>query len=139
MVAKINLINHSGRRLPAAFVKTADQLLARAIKLTGRNLAELTIIMVTPQRMKQLNYTYRRRAKVTDVLSFNYANSKGLSGEIFICLTQALKQAKHFGETITEELNFLFIHGCLHILGYDHIKRAERQQMEKLEESILDL
>jgi probable rRNA maturation factor len=59
-------------------------------------------------------------------------------GEIFICVPQALRQAKEIGNSDMRELRFLFTHGLLHLLGYDHMKKEDEEIMFPLQERILE-
>lgn len=90
-----------------------------------------------------LNREYRGKDKPTDVLSFSYKNDKNISttnliGELYISIETALKQAKKQNIKIQEELNKLFVHGLLHIQGYDHIKDSDYLAMRALEMKILN-
>ena len=58
-------------------------------------------------------------------------------GEILICLPQAERQAKIIGNSVDRELGFLFVHGLLHLLGYDHQTKEEENIMFPLQEKIL--
>lgn len=61
-----------------------------------------------------------------------------LEGDIIICLPQARRQARAVGNTLSEELFFLFVHGLLHLFGYDHERsKAEERRMFALQEMIL--
>ena len=60
-------------------------------------------------------------------------------GEIFICVPRALEQAKEIGNSDERELSFLFVHGLLHLLGYDHMKEEDAKIMFPLQEEILAL
>ena len=58
-------------------------------------------------------------------------------GEIIISVATAKKQAREHGKTLNEEMQFLFIHGVLHVFGFDHIKTAERKIMFDLQDKII--
>jgi len=88
----------------------------RVLKIV--KLEDLSIVLVGEGRIKALNKKYRGKNKVTDVLSFDY-------GEVFICIPQAKKQAKKLNHSFKEELDFLLIHGILHIAGYNHKQQKE--------------
>lgn len=60
-----------------------------------------------------------------------------LAGEIFISVPYARMQAKQIGQSLNEELQFLFVHGLLHVFGYDHMKPDEEAHMLKMTYSIL--
>ncbi len=137
MPAVLSFINISGNRVPKGFKLSCVKLLKRIQKLTGKKFAEVSLVLVTSTKIKILNRQYRRINKVTDVLSFIYQVKPKISGEIFICLSKAKKQSLKFGNSFEQELEFLFVHGCLHLLGYDHIKHYDRLIMEKVEKKIL--
>ena len=96
---------------------------------------DLSIVLVSPGKIKELNSKYRKINKVTDVLSFLYDNS----GEIAICLKQVRDNAKKFGLPFKTELAKVLIHSVLHLLGYDRKTAKQRKTMEKKENYYLDL
>ncbi len=87
----------------------------------------LSIVLVGQGRMRELNKKYRKKNKVTDVLTFG----DGLN-EIVICLREVKKNAKGFKSSFEKELARVLIHGILHLSGYNH----ERSEMraKKMEE-----
>ena len=92
--------------------------------LQGENKkTELSIVLVGPARIRDLNKKYRRKNKATDVLSFQYDDS----GEVVICLSVLKKNAKKFKSTFKKELARVLIHGILHILGYSHITMKNKE------------
>jgi probable rRNA maturation factor len=97
-----------------------------------------------------LNDQYRNKNKVTDVLSFPIFESLRVEkkdithipdiefGDIYVCYEVASKQSREFKISVEEEIVHLFIHGFLHLLGYDHeISLKEEKIMEELEEQLL--
>jgi probable rRNA maturation factor len=87
---------------------------------------DLSLVFVTAKKIQNLNKAYRNINKPTDILSFPLSKT---SGEIFICLTETKKIAKEFERSYENFLVFLFIHGCVHLKGFDH-----GPKMEKVEE-----
>ena len=87
----------------------------------------LSIALVGQGRIRELNKKYRKKNKVTDVLTFG----EGLN-EIVICLREVKKNAKGFKSTFKKELARVLIHGILHLLGYNHEK--DTKEAEKMEE-----
>lgn len=134
MSARFSSHNLSGLPVPANFVSRAKKILNKLEKYNKKKWGEVNLVFVTPKKIKDLNSVYHRRNKVTDVLSFTYKSKPAIDGEIIICVTQAKSQAKFFKHSLIDELEFLFIHGGLHLQGFDHVKPKDRQQMEKLEE-----
>jgi probable rRNA maturation factor len=111
----------------------------------------LSLTLCGERKIQSLNRNYRNKDKATDVLSFPiYENlreveSRGVIsgsmlelGDIFICTPWAKKQAKSFGLSLEEEVVHLFVHGLLHLCGYDHEKsKNEEKIMFELEEKIV--
>jgi len=87
---------------------------------------ELSLVFTTPAKIKKLNLIYRNINKPTDILSFPLSKT---TGEIFICKSEAKKEMKKFDRSYENFLSFLFIHGLVHLKGYDH-----GVKMEKMEE-----
>lgn len=118
-----------------------------------QNQVEIGILFCDSQTIIQMNTQYRKKKKVTDVLSFpmdesqdnteDFVQPPGLKkyfylGDIAICLEQALKQSKDFGFTLEAEILRLLIHGTLHLLGYDHeTNQKEAKIMMDKEKSLL--
>ncbi len=110
---------------------------------------EVDVSLVGDEDIQEINRDYRKIDRVTDVISFAFEDDKSdlsvikgdeiprLLGEIFICVPQALRQAKEIGNTPDRELAFLFVHGLLHLLGYDHMKKEDEEIMFPLQEKIL--
>jgi rRNA maturation RNase YbeY len=110
-----------------------------ALKLKGQRSVSLAVIGAAA--MKRLNKHYRHKDKVTDVLSFEAdeaLDGREWLGEILICGPVCRKQAKEMRHSIEHEFQLLFVHGLLHLCGYDHEKsEADDIKMKKLETKIL--
>lgn len=91
---------------------------------------EISLALVGESEMKKLNKQYRGKNKPTDVLSFDY-------GEIIICVPVATAQAKIHKLSLAKEINLLFTHGLLHVLGFDHEKPKDNKEMREAEQAIL--
>ena len=108
--------------------------------------AEVSLSFVSDEEIQDLNKRYREVDKVTDVLSFpqyedlNELPEEGVIplGDVVICMEQAERQAEEFGHSLERELVYLFIHSICHLLGYDHMEEADRQEMREMEEQIMD-
>lgn len=83
---------------------------------------ELSFSFISPLKIKQLNKTYRQINKPTDILSFPLSKK---SGEILICKSEAKKKMREFDQPYENFLDFLFIHGCVHLKGLDHGAKME--------------
>ncbi|MCD5396255.1 MAG: rRNA maturation RNase YbeY [Candidatus Pacebacteria bacterium] len=107
----------------------------------------ISLVFIGPNRMRKLNYKYKKKNRVTDVLSFSQISEKGKFifppgtrselGEIFICPREVKKRAKRQNLDFEKELVRTFIHGLLHLLGYDHQKEKDAQIMFEKEEKYL--
>lgn len=111
---------------------------------------EIDVSLVDDETIHEINRSYRGVDRVTDVISFAFNDDKDPShailnpevprmlGEILICLPQAKRQAEQIGNTLQRELSFLFVHGLLHLLGYDHMKKEDEEIMFPLQDKILE-
>jgi len=105
------------------FLKKVAQ---KVLKDKKKNI-DLSVALVGPRRIKELNKKYKRKNRATDVLSFQYDNS----GEIVICPREVKKNAKIFNSVFKIELARVLIHGILHLLGENHEK--SRKKAKKME------
>ena len=105
-----------------------------------------SVIFVDSQKMEEINTEYRQVNSPTDVLSFalNDVNSQfdfcedNELGDIFINIMAVVKQANQYQHSEKREVAFLFTHGLLHLLGFDHLTENEEQAMIKLQDEILE-
>lgn len=115
---------------------------------------EVGLTFVDDESIARLNEQYRGINAATDVLSFPLfdavemerlrANPEAfperplLLGDVVIAAPTAVRQAATYGHELRRELAFLFVHGLLHLLGYDHDDESSRQSMRRAEEAVLD-
>ena len=105
----------------------------------SRARGRVTVALITDQRMRQLNATYRKKDQATDVLSFPALGPGALAlgadlGDLAIAIGVAKRQARDYGHDLATEVRILALHGLLHLLGYDH--EADQGQMRRLEERL---
>ena len=103
----------------------------------------LKVFFVSDEEIRQLNRNYRDQDKPTDVISLSYLEGspfpgQDMIGEIFISVDTTQRQAKKHGLRVQEEAAYLFVHGFLHIFGYDHEKPAEEEVMFALQDEIVE-
>ena len=129
-------ITHQYRTLP--YPKSLLEKTAKSVyKREGVSTAERAeIILCSDYIIRKLNREYRGKDKPTDVLSFCFGDAD-LLGEVYISLQRAKVQAKRYGVLYEEELKRLLVHGLLHLMGYDHIRAADRAVMEEREQAYL--
>lgn len=103
--------------------------------------AEITIRIVDEQESQQLNNTYRHKDKPTNVLSFPFESpieiEVPLLGDLIICKQVVEAEAKEQHKSLTSHWAHMIVHGCLHLLGYDHILDEEAEEMENIEIDIM--
>ncbi|HSE56493.1 MAG TPA: rRNA maturation RNase YbeY [Candidatus Paceibacterota bacterium] len=86
---------------------------------------ELTIAFISPAAIKKINSEYRKKDYIPNVLSFPLGKKQG---EIYACLSQIKKDAPKHGEPYKTFLPFLILHSMLHLKGYAHGSRMEREE-----------
>ena len=99
---------------------------------------DISVAIVTPAQIQELNKKYRNKDSVTDVLSFPMGEDNML-GDIIICYEQAKKQADKLGQSIEKELAFLSTHSTLHLLGYDHENEKDEEIMLQKQRAIMEM
>jgi probable rRNA maturation factor len=102
---------------------------------------EISILLVDDEEMSQLNEAYRHKKGPTNVLSFPFEKPDNIElsllGDLVICVPQMLREATAQHKTIPAHFAHLTIHGCLHLLGYDHENIQDAEKMESREIEIL--
>lgn len=126
-----------------------EGLLRKACEVLGKDVCgiigdgEVSLTLVGDKQMRELNKDYRGIDKATDVLSFAYLEEEIPQegevsiGDIFISIETADRQALEKGHDLEKELSVLFVHGILHLFGFDHGNDEEEKEMEELAEKIL--
>jgi probable rRNA maturation factor len=117
-------------------IRKISALARKIFLLLGKNGYSADIYLIGDLEMKRINRTYRKKDKVTNVLSFCEPNDfigapskyKYL-GEIYLSMD--------FIKENQQDLRLMVVHGMLHLLGYDHETAKDRVKMERKERSIL--
>ncbi|KYH12371.1 rRNA maturation factor [Neorickettsia sp. 179522] len=123
-------------------VNNIDTLLQKAFEccLEAKK-AEFSVVLTDDEFMRALNKNYRGKDAPTNVLSFNYTNEQigvGIIGEVILSFDRLVIEALENEIKFEDHLLHMFIHGVLHVLGYDHSSDEETLTMEKKEEEILE-
>lgn len=102
---------------------------------------ELTIRLVNSDESRQLNHQYRGKDKATNVLSFPFEVPEGIEldllGDLVICVDVVEQEAITQQKSSNAHWAHMTVHGCLHLLGFDHIEDDEADEMEALETKII--
>ena len=103
----------------------------------------LTVLLSNNKKIKQLNKKFRKKDKPTDILSFPFgkkiSKSKVYLGDIIISYDFINKPKSLNISQFKDKLAKIFIHGFLHLVGFDHIKASEFKKMNKEELKIYNL
>jgi probable rRNA maturation factor len=137
LTIEINVENHL-HTVDAARLKKALRLI---LKEAGIQSAEISIAIVSDERMHELNRQYLQHDYPTDVLSFVLARDEGtksLDGEIIASSDYAAREALRYGWTTDDELLLYIIHGCLHLVGYDDTTASAKAEMRSAEAKYLE-
>ena len=111
----------------------------------------ITVILTTPERIREVNREYRKIDKATDVLSFpmftmdeldemikkQQFENEDMLGDIIISIDKVKEQAIEYGHSFERELSYMVVHGFYHLMGYDHIEEEDKKKMRAKEEKIL--
>lgn len=119
------------------FRKITQSLLQERL---GENGYEISVHIVAASEMAKLNQRYLHHAGSTDVITFGYSELESagpILGDIFISIDDAVRQAREFRTSWQEELLRYFVHGILHLQGYDDSQVARRRVMKREENRIV--
>jgi probable rRNA maturation factor len=123
-------------KFPVKSASAVKKAVFAALKsCAGSGNGDINLIMVSDGDIRKLNKKYRRVDRVTDVISFRLAE-KPLSGDIYISRGRSAKQAKEAGNTWTEELCYLALHGTLHLFDYTDYTPRERKKMFSVQDRL---
>ncbi len=126
------------------YMDTFYKLLEFALKKENLNDVEFNIIFVSLDKIHEINKEYRGIDRPTDVISFALEDNMEIKlehrvlGDIYICLDKAHEQALEYNHSFLRETSFLMIHGFLHLIGYDHMKKEDEIVLFSKQDEILD-
>jgi probable rRNA maturation factor len=119
----------------------ADRAARSALIAEGREAGAVAILLTDDRAMQALNAGFRGKDKPTNVLSFPASAMPGADllflGDIALGYETCQAEAFAEGKSLGDHLSHLVVHGCLHLMGYDHETEAQAEQMEERERVIL--
>lgn len=121
----------SRRALPAR------STLHRWARAAAERDVDVTLRFVGRREGRALNRAFRGRDYATNVLTFVYAGTTTLAGDIAVCAPVVAEEARARAIRRSDHLAHLVVHGMLHLQGYDHARRADARRMERRESTIL--
>ena len=130
------------KKISARQLKQIMGALFADLKITR---AELGIHLVGAKEMAKVNWQFLRHEGSTDVITFDHLNSEskisnfklGIHGELFVCVDEAVLQAKNFKTSWQAEVVRYVVHGVLHLLGHDDLKPDLRRKMKREENRLV--
>jgi probable rRNA maturation factor len=144
---KMNIIFANCQRTKKINLRLLKQIVNALLANLEIGEAELEINLLAVPEMTQLNETFLRHAGSTDVITFDYvapekrkaeSGKRGhLHGEIFVCVDEAVLQARKFGTSWQSETVRYVVHGVLHLLGHDDLRAAARRGMKREEDRLV--
>ncbi|MCU6707678.1 rRNA maturation RNase YbeY [Paenibacillus sp. J5C_2022] len=143
--------------IPENMVDKLEQLLTLAGAAEGLTDGDVALTFTDDDGIHSLNREYRGIDRPTDVLSFAMQDDgveeldivfevesedeadpiSGMLGDIIISVERAVAQSEEYGHSLERELGFLFVHGFLHLLGYDHEDEQAEAVMTAKQEEVL--
>ena len=140
---EFEIINNTEENLEE--INNLNKFIDFALKYLKLKKVIFNIIFVDDTYIHNLNKEYRGIDRPTDVISFALEDDQSfiktdfkVLGDIYISLDTAKKQAEEYQHSLKREISFLAIHGLLHLLGYDHMKKEDEEKMFALQELILN-
>ncbi len=127
---------------------TVVEAIEKVGELYGLDNAEVSVTLTDNEHIHEINREYRKVDRPTDVISFalNEGDEPEIEGgapvnvlgDLIISMEKVVEQAAEYGHSNRREIAFLTVHGMLHLLGYDHIEEADRVEMRKEEDFVME-
>ncbi len=127
---------------------TVIEAIEKVGELYGLDNAEVSVTLTDNEHIHEINREYRKVDRPTDVISFalNEGDEPEIEGgapvnvlgDLIISMEKVAEQAVEYGHSNRREIAFLTVHGMLHLLGYDHIEEADRVEMRKEEDFVME-
>jgi len=133
-------------KIPKHLERLVEFVVVYTVKSVIRSKQEIDINIhsVSENEIQELNKQYRSKDKVTNVLSFPCdaldpdIDAPRELGDIFVCLPYVEREAEELGVQTINHFVHMLVHGCLHLLGYDHERDQDFQKMKTKEISLLN-
>lgn len=145
----VELTIHNRQRTRTVDVRLLRQITKELLSaLLDLEEVELGVTLVAASEMARINWRFLQHEGSTDVITFDHTKTqlsrrksavarRNISGELFICVDDALVQAKSFRTTWQAELVRYIVHGVLHLLGHDDHHPAQRKRMKREENRLV--
>lgn len=145
MIAGMNVVIVNRQRTKRINLRLLKQIVLALFAELEISETELGISLVTAREMALVNETFLQHEGSTDVITFDHLEAEvgnqkpetGIHGELFICVDDAIQQAKEFKTDWQSEVVRYVVHGVLHLLGYDDLKPDLRRVMKREENRLV--
>lgn len=136
-MTKISFINNTNQKIKTD--RSLKSIIQRICDEYQYIITSLNIIYLSDIDLLQINKQFLNTDTLTDIITFNYSESKNIiEGELYISLDRITENASKYSNNIFEnELNRIIIHGILHLVGFNDIRKKEKDQMTELENRYL--
>lgn len=145
---ELNIVNEYTNNIDIDYERIFNMVLKQVQKVLDINdNSALSVILVDDEKIHEINKEYRNIDRPTDVISFALLDSENIGimdneeielGDIFISIDACKRQAEEYEHGVDRELGFLFTHGVLHLLGYDHMNEEDEKIMFSKQREIID-
>lgn len=140
----VEFFNNYGKDLDINLVALKDFIIYCLDRLSLKNVL-FNVIIINNDSIHKINKEYRGIDRPTDVITFALEDNKQINmpevrvlGDIYISYDKVISQAKEYNHSIKREIFFLAVHGLLHLLGYDHMKKEDEIKMFSLQKELLE-
>lgn len=140
----VEFFNNYGKDLDINLDTLKDFIIYCLDRLSLKNVL-FNVIIVDNDSIHKINKEYRGIDRPTDVITFALEDNKQINipevrvlGDIYISYDKVISQAKEYNHSIKREICFLAVHGLLHLLGYDHMKKEDEIKMFSLQKELLE-
>ncbi|HET8866306.1 MAG TPA: rRNA maturation RNase YbeY [Gracilimonas sp.] len=140
----LEIFNESEEKVPLR-QKKAESILYTVSDQENARFAFVELVYVDEDEIVRINKEHLSRYYVTDIISFRYdegqesQNNTAIEGTLFCCAPRILEQSAEFKEPVEREFQRIFIHGLLHLIGYEDSTEKDKAVMTELENKYLAL
>lgn len=136
---RLTVNNESGETLPFREAELL-RLMEMVEECESIRFKEIELVYVDEQEIVRINSEYLDRNYVTDIITFRYDENtpKAIEGTLYCCSSRIIEQSAEFDDNLKIEYLRVFVHGLIHLAGYDDQTPREKERMTELEDRFLD-